>query len=483
VPGHVAIVGAGPVGLTAAALLAGYGVRSTVFEAHDEPYPLPRAVHVDDEVMRTLQRVGVAGELRRGGLPAAGLRLCRPDLSPLVEFRRGREVGEHGWPQALLFDQPDLERLLRKRSIDLPEVDVRYGARIGALTPTGVRTAGRSLAFDAVLGCDGANSTVREAIGGTLRGGRFEERWLVVDVRTERELAHWAGVHQVCDPGRAATYMRIGPDRYRWEFRIASGRTAEELDLSGLLAPWLGGPDLTGIEVLRRAGYTFRALVADRWRAGRVFLLGDAAHLTPPFIGQGLGAGLRDAANLCWKLASVLAGRAGEDLLDTYQAERAPHVTSVVRTAVAVGWVMTSGGPGARVVRGLLPALDAVVPALSRQVTATLSPRLRVRGGTGRFAGTVFPQPFLEDGTRLDDRLGPGFSVLRTRPAHPELAELVSRLEATDLLVDPGTELHRWMSDHRIGAALLRPDRVVHATERPGDRVGRRLVRSSAILA
>ena len=165
-----------------------------------------------------------------------------------------------------------------------------------------------------VLGCDGANSTVRELTGIPMDDLGFTERWLVVDIRSAASLNTWDGVEQVCDPARAATFMRVAGDRYRWEFRLLDGEDEASLTspaaLGALLRPWTGRGDLAGLEITRSASYTFRARLAARFADGRAFLLGDAAHLTPPFIGQGLAAGLRDADNLAWKLAHVLTGQA-----------------------------------------------------------------------------------------------------------------------------------------------------------------------------
>ena len=163
---------------------------------------------------------------------------------------------------------------------------------------------------DHVLGCDGANSVVRQAMGSRMIDLGFEQRWLVIDVETDADIRQWDGVHQVCDRRRAATYMRIGQRRYRWEFRLLDGERLSDFesmsDVHRLIAPWTRGTPREQLRLVRIADYVFRAQVADRWRRGGVFLLGDAAHLTPPFIGQGMGAGLRDANNLAWKLAGVI---------------------------------------------------------------------------------------------------------------------------------------------------------------------------------
>ena len=211
------------------------------------------------------------------------------------------------------------------------------------------RATGRAetLLADYVLGCDGANSITRAAIGATMRDLRFQQRWLVVDVATTADLDAWDGVHQVCDTDRAATYMRVGATRYRWEFRLKPDETADDFReitrLHPLIAPWTRDIPVEQLEIVRVAEYAFRAQVADRWRDRRIFLLGDAAHLTPPFIGQGMGAGVRDAANLSWKLAGVLQGRLPHSVLDTYEIERKPHVRALIRTAKLVGTAMTAG--------------------------------------------------------------------------------------------------------------------------------------------
>ncbi len=498
------IIGAGPVGVMAALLLARYGVPSLLLERHRDIYPLPRAVVVDDEVRRILQSVGVHEEFAAIARPAPGLRLLDARHRVISEFPRSMQ-GLHGFPQLSMFNQPELERLLRGALARRPECELWSGVEVVSVTesdtpntdapddPTGpVRVTFRRggsdeeehLWADAVLGCDGAGSLTRDAIGAAWEDLHFQESWRVIDVRTSRPVRTWEGAEQICCPTRPATFMRISEDRYRWEFRLADDQNLEGPGgwerLRELVAPWVDLPasQSDDFEVIRQAQYTFQARLADRWRRGRVFLLGDAAHLTPPFVGQGLCSGLRDANNLTWKLARVLLQGAPEELLDTYERERKPHARHVIRVAVAVGWAMTGGQDrGAafrRAVVGTVCRIPGVTEAVSRDLSPALAagplvrrrPRLAGRG----LAGTFCPQPWIRhDGrrVRLDDVVRDAFAVLTAVPATAQMTAVTMALGAptihVDDLDDDGT-LAAWLARGRADAVLLRPDRVVMDT-------------------
>jgi 3-(3-hydroxy-phenyl)propionate hydroxylase len=456
----VIVVGAGPVGCAAALLLADFGIPVTMLERHTAPHPLPRAVHLDDEVARTLDRVGVSEQFLARSRSCTGLRLLDARHRVMAEFRREHEAGPHGFPQANMFHQPDLEDLLFARVEEHPLISFRRGAEVteldGALAPltaapvrVHARVTGHRQTFTGplVLGCDGANSTIRELAGIGMDDLGFTERWLVIDIRASAGLDTWDGVEQVCDPARAATFMQVTGDRYRWEFQLRDGEDEAGLitprALGRLLRPWTGRDDLAGLEIIRSASYTFRARLASRFQAGRVFLLGDAAHLTPPFIGQGLAAGLRDADNLAWKLAHVLTGQAGEDLLASYDTERRPHAEAMVKKAVRVGWAMTGGQDRAATIRRLALATAVRSERIRQAMASTATPRLNTgalqhagrrllpRSPAALRPGGLIPNPLVATGdgalVRLDAILAGRTAVLTARRPSPELAGLCRR--------------------------------------------------------
>lgn len=540
----IVVVGGGPTGITAAILLAQHGLPVVVLERHLDVYPHPRAVHLDDEVHRILQQVGVGADFTRISRPGSGLRVLDRDHGVLAEFHRPT-TGPHGYPRANMFDQPDLERLLgRHLAAEHPEVVVRRGVEVVAIDVVGRRASVGGAELDstgtaaqatsavvsfrdaevangaverihaaAVLGCDGANSVTRAVVGGRWRDLRFEERWLVLDGECDQPLGDGDAVDQIADPGRAATFMRIGADRYRWEFRIHDGEDEEQLcspaRRDALLEPWVAGIPQGELRLRRCSAYTFQARVADRWRRDRVFLLGDAAHLTPPFVGQGLGAGLRDAANLTWKLARVLAGDAPETLLDSYEVERRRHAVQQIRQARTVGWALTGGNGrvGAAARRSVLRAVF-LTPGLAPRLLDRGSPALRGssltadrrRRGPRSLVGSLVPQPNVTDGdvTRpLDEVLGLRTAILaRTRP-DADLLALAVRIGARVLALDGCPErgvspsagvrtidadgtLVRWLERVGATAVVIRPDRVVLAVARSTTRPGRELAASAA---
>ncbi|CAA0128603.1 3-(3-hydroxy-phenyl)propionate/3-hydroxycinnamic acid hydroxylase [Mycolicibacterium vanbaalenii] len=481
----VVVIGAGPTGITVATLLAQYGISCVILDRWTQVYPQPRAVHLDDEICRIVARLGLAEGFAAISRPALGLRLLDGSMNVLAEFGRDTAMSCNGFPQANMFDQPEFETLLRANLGRYPQVQLRGDVEVTDIShPTRDRVrvtycdrsdgAEHHIDADCVLGCDGANSVTRRRIGIGMHDLGFEQRWLVVDVATSADLDQWEGVHQVCDPHRAATYMRIGETRYRWEFRLLDSETAQDYAtleaLLPLLRAWVDGVPVDSLSLVRVTEYTFRAQLADHWRRGRVFLLGDAAHLTPPFIGQGMGAGLRDAMNLAWKLAGVLDNTLAADILDTYEQERKPHARAMIRLALGIGRCMTAGGEFGSLTRRLaLPALQRL-PGVSAKVLDGETPPLRRSALVHKarrprqLAGRLCPNPVIAGATRLDTLLGPGFAVVTTETPDPAQSALIEQRGAAVYLAPANSALAQWLHRGRAAAAVIRPDRtVMHA--------------------
>ena len=368
-PYDVAVVGLGPVGATLAALLGRHGLRVLALDRAPAPHSLPRAAHLDGHALRVLAEAGA---------PATGRPLDGFDLvdrtGRLLLRGRPREAPPDGFPVGLLIHQPTIERDLRARLATLPTVTVRLGHTVeevaeadGGVVLTGTSTEGRFEARAAwVVGCDGASSTVREAMGAVLEGRGFDQTWLVVDV----QLHDGAGadlpdrLRQIADPAVPATYVPFADPRRRWEFRLAADEDAEAARrpeaVRARLAPFVA-PDAVTVE--RAAVYTFHDLVARPWSRGRLVLAGDAAHQMPPFLGQGLGAGLRDVSVLAPALTAAVHGRT--DTLAPYEAIRRPHIEATVRQAVRLGRLVTLPEPWASLRDGAL-RLGLRTPGLRR---------------------------------------------------------------------------------------------------------------------
>jgi 3-(3-hydroxy-phenyl)propionate hydroxylase len=344
----VVIVGQGPVGATAACLLADEGLTVLALESQLTPYPLPRAARFDGETMRTFQRIGVAEEIARNTYVGGGGQFLSADGEHLGGW--AYHPPTNGWENSYYFFQPELEEILNRRVAGHPGIEVRTGATLvgyqqsaNAVDVTVRMATGPAETFTAryLVGCDGARSTVRSAMGVAVEDLGYEERWVVVDVNLLEDAELPTITTQYCDPDRPATYVPGRGAHRRWEFMLAEGEDARTLERPDVIHAMLGRyVDPAKVEIVRASLYTFHSLLGRDWRSGRVLLAGDAAHQTPPFLGQGMCSGIRDAQNLSWKLAAVVNGSAPDSLLDTYQAERAPHFRAIMERAIECGRIV-----------------------------------------------------------------------------------------------------------------------------------------------
>ncbi|MFB9467746.1 bifunctional 3-(3-hydroxy-phenyl)propionate/3-hydroxycinnamic acid hydroxylase [Streptomyces cinereospinus] len=498
----VAVVGYGPVGMATAALLGRAGHRVVVLERYDGLYNLPRAAIFDDETMRTLARLGIA----EGLLPK--LRVQRN-----YEWRNGHgdllieqafaEVGRSGWAEWFMMYQPDLEEALDGVCRSTPGVEVRHSSPVVAVEQTGDHVVltvdgpgGRqSVTARYVVACDGGNSFVRSALGVTQQDYGFSEPWMVCDFRFRRPVDLPAAL-QFGDPNGPTSIISIGPDHHRFSFMLDSPEDFETERAPERVwkrvAAYLTPEDA---ELIRVATYTFRSLVADDWRRGRIVLAGDAAHQMPPFLGQGMCSGIRDAQNLAFKLDLILRGAAGDGLLDTYQTEREPHVRAVTEKGIELGTMQTIRDPERAAER------DRVL--LARRAASQKPETLRFPGlGEGLLArasgpgrGELSVQGAVDDGTRsgrLDQVVGDGFHVL-VDPAllagADDLSGVLHDLAETGVrVVAPGGRAddhpwaavvrdvdgtyRRWFAELGVSLVAVRPDFYVFGTAAGPDAAG-----------
>lgn len=426
----VLVVGFGPVGATIANLLGLYGVDVLVVDKAVEIFMAPRAIALDNEALRILQLAGVGeGDFDKIAIPY--VRMHSPYFG---EFGRVNALGGiDGHPKLVTFYQPELESALREHLARYRRVKTALGVTLTGLTEQGDEVVaaldlgeGRSAAVRAryVIGADGAASLVRDLIAQEFDGRTYGEDWLIVDARkVPRPIDH---VEFICDHRRPIPHMTAPGERERWEFMLLPGETRQEMEsdtrIRELLAPWGNTADMV---IERKAVYRFHARAAKAFSKGRVFLAGDAAHVTPPFAGQGLVAGLRDAANLSWKIAWAVQARARPQILDSYDQERRPHAKAMINLAKFMGrLVMPRTVSAAIFTHGLMRLTRLVAPLRRHFEELGIKPKnifsrglfFKGRSGTKLVRGGLIAQGWVRDrnGTieLSDDVLGPNLTLI-----------------------------------------------------------------------
>jgi 3-(3-hydroxy-phenyl)propionate hydroxylase len=492
----VAVVGLGPVGTIAAQLLARGGLKVVGIEQDLVPFDKPRAIGIDHESLRVLQKICDGDALAK---------LLGPHQKTEYKSKRGEVLRRYfpqpepfplGWSPSNTFVQPELEQLLRDQCANWHNLTTFRGWKCEAIekpesSPTltireSSSGAVRFIRSRYTVACDGARSPIREALGLNLEDLEFDEPWLVIDVLVDGTPALPEVTTQFCDPDRPCTFVAGPRNLRRWEIMLLPGERPENMVgdavIWRLLARWLKPGEG---KIWRAATYRFHALVCERWRQGRVFVAGDAAHQTPPFMAQGLNQGIRDAANLSWKILQCARFDAHDALLDSYDQERRPNARTVIELTKTLGKLICEQDPVAVAERDrqLLEEMQSGRGDLIRQ---SLLPPLRggflqtdARGGHPPGVGSVFPQPWIHrDGVRhrLDDVVDGGFrlflgsdcalveiDIRRAKdlgvmvvstspgPAGPEVIQIE----------EEGALISEWMHKHEASAVLVRPDHVV----------------------
>jgi 3-(3-hydroxy-phenyl)propionate hydroxylase len=501
----VVIIGAGPTGLTLANLLGVEGIHTLLIERHTSTVQEPRAVSIDDEALRTMQAIGIVDEVLKQVVPGYGSHYYSPRGDCFVKVEPTETP--YGYPRRNAFRQPILERQLREALHRFAHVETRFDHTLDSFTQDAngvllhVREPGGrqiQIACDYLVGCDGANSTVRDLMGIPLEGSTFNERWLIVDLENSANPSPHTRVF--CDPDRPCITLPGPNHTRRFEFKLHSQERDEDLLAPEVIAKLLSSHEAApGSTIIRKVVYRFHARMATRWSKGRIFLAGDAAHLMPPFAGQGMNTGIRDAHNLAWKLVSVVRGQAGPGILATYEMERRHHAASMIRLSLQMGVVMAPRNSwSAKAIQNAFRVLSIFPPAQDYVAQMKYKPKPRFLSGfillddrhTRRtLIGSLFPQPYVETKDQrkvlLDEVLGNGFSILAraSQPNHmfaPLTQPVWDRLQVRRIAVLPqdaswclstGITTVREI-DHTLSTALtgypdhlilLRPDHYVAA--------------------
>lgn len=518
---QVLIVGAGPVGLTLANYLGTYGIRTLVVEALPDLIDYPRAIGIDDEAMRTMQGIGLAD-------------LIEPHTTPLHWMKfltaKGRvwaslepKTDEFGWSRRNAFIQPQADRICYEGLARFPNVEVRFGTTFDRLEQDaqGVRAhltgpgGAYTVEADYMVGADGGRSPVREALGLTFDGETAPNQWIVVDV--ENDPIGTPNVYLGSDDRRAYVSGALPHGVRRFEFMVLKGEDESHFNrpevMRGLLARVLDKPEQA--RIIRQRIYNHNARLANRFRVGRVLLAGDAAHIMPVWQGQGYNSGIRDAANLGWKLAKVVNGELGPDLLDSYQTERRDHAKAMIDLSVLVGKVFNPPYRFLNTLRdGVTRLLNFVPPAKRYLLEMRFKPMPRFHAGAivpskagdpkTSPIGRLFIQPRVRktDGTvvRLDDVIGPNFAIISwaSNPVQymdadqvalwrglgavfvcakpdvqlgatpdPRLGFHTDPMEGVVQVGDVQGRLKDWFGAWPESVVFLRPDRMVGATSTP----------------
>ena len=459
----VAIVGFGPTGGTLANLLALQGFSILIIEKEKSFYPLPRAVHFDDEIMRVFQTIGITDKFLKHTIINKGTKFVNSKNRVVLDWPRPRSITENGWYPSYRFHQPDLERKLRRRLKDFKKVSIMQNTKVNSLKEEKnlVKMCIENINNNKIseirakyiIGCDGARSTIRKQIKAKFQNLGFTQKWAVVDLilkKNKKELPD--RTIQYSNSKRPATYCRNVGKRRRWEFAINNAESEKKVlsnsYIWNFLKPWLK-PSEALME--RKTIYTFQSAISKKWKKGRVFLAGDAAHLMPPFMGQGMCAGVRDASNLAWKIAYCLKNNHSEKLLNTYQSERYSNVIEYIKTTVKMGEFVNAVGTS---------NITGEVSSTPNGQKSMKSIKPKLGKGLGKIndknRGKIFPQFKLKNGKSLDNKFFDKPLLIISSKYKKKLPKKINYINS-----NTAKGLNEYMLKLKIDAFVVRPDRFI----------------------
>ena len=466
----VVIIGLGPTGGTLANLLAMNNLSILVLEKEAGIYNLPRAVHFDDEVMRVFNTIGITKSLKKKLIINKGTKFVNEKGKILLDWPRPKIITENGWYPSYRFHQPDLERSLRHKLKRYEKVVISQNSEVyktinyknhSIIQYKNIKTNQIfSVKSKYVIGCDGANSFLRKQMKSEMEHLGFEQRWAVIDLILKTKKTNLPDrTIQYCNSKRPATYCRNVGKRRRWEIALKAEESVEQFfdskKLWKFLSQWVSKDEAI---IERKTVYTFQSAIANKWRRGRQILVGDAAHLTPPFMGQGMCAGIRDASNLAWKISICCKKGHNERLLDTYQSERSSNVKDYINTAMRMGELLNSIG-GSKVSDTVYVEKDGTIKMNS------IKPELGKGLGNlhDKNRGKIFPSLKINFNKEFDD-LFSCYPILITNNKENEKKLKIRTYRSIDI-----PEIKIILKKFNSNSLIIRPDRFVLASTDKSD--------------
>ena len=480
----VTIVGLGPAGGTLANLLAMHGFSILILDREKSFYPLPRAVHFDDEIMRVFQTIGITKDFLKHTIINKGTKFVNSKDKVILDWPRPKKITDNGWYPSYRFHQPDLEKKLRKKLKNYKKVSIEQNSEvkkiINSKNQVDIIYANISSHKEYIVrskylvGCDGANSITRKQMKTTMDNLGFTQKWAVVDLILKKKKNNLPDrTIQYSNPKQPATYCRNVGKRRRWEFAIKKNhsdkKVLSERYIWNFLKPWLKKSEAI---IERKTIYTFESAIARKWRKGRVFIAGDAAHLMPPFMGQGMCAGIRDASNLAWKIANCLRNKFNETLLNTYQSERSLNVKEYIETTMRMG--------------EFINAVESIqitdnIRSDNKGIKSMQSIKPKLGKGLGNLKdknrGKTFPQFKLKNNKTLDNNFSKKGMIVLSSDVNPKTSKYYSILKAKNF-----SNVSRYLKNIKSKAILVRPDRFILASARSNKEVNLLLKKYSSIL-
>ena len=460
----VIIVGLGPTGGTLANLLALSGFSILILEREKNLYALPRAVHFDDEIMRVFQTIGITKKFLKNTIINKGTKFVNSEGKILLDWPRPKAITENGWYPSYRFHQPDLERHLRNRLKTFKKVRLLQNTEVIKIKNNKNfvdlffkrKNKTQKVSSKYVIGCDGARSTTREQMGSVLDNLGFTQKWAVVDLILRKNKNKLPDrTIQYSNSERPATYCRNVGKRRRWEFAIQDNENEKEIlsneYIWNFLKPWLNEKEAY---LERKAIYIFQSAIARKWRKGRIFIAGDAAHLMPPFMGQGMCAGIRDASNLAWKISWCINNKHDEKFLDTYQTERFSNAREYIETTMRMGEFVNAVGS------------DNITDNISSGPDGTKSmqsikPKLGIGLGSNKDKnrGKIFPQLRMKNGKTLDEKFSKSPLLLTSSKLAKKVSLKIQSITDKDI-----KGLSNLLKTYKAKALIVRPDRFILKT-------------------